>query len=80
MDGVNLTDMSALGASTAYYDFDSFQEMQVVTGGSDPSLQGSGAHLNMITKRGTNEVHGSARIFVVDQQFQSDNLPGRRRS
>src|SRR3984893_14817584 len=27
VDGVNLTDMSALGASAGYYDFDSFQEM-----------------------------------------------------
>jgi len=74
VDGVNLTDMSALGASAGYYDFDSFQEMNVVTGGSDPSLQGSGAHLSMVTKRGTNEVHGSARFFVVDSRFESKNL------
>src|SRR5262249_7175520 len=32
VDGVNLTDMSSLGSSSAYYDFDAFQEMQVVTG------------------------------------------------
>ena len=75
VDGVNLTDMSALGASAGYYDFDSFQEMQVITGGSDPSVQGSGAHLNMITKRGTNELHGSARVFAVDHHFESTNLP-----
>src|SRR5215471_18819799 len=75
VDGVNLTDMSALGASAGYYDFDSFQEMQVITGGSDAAIQGSGAHLNMVTKRGTNEVHGSARLFAVDHHFQSDNLP-----
>src|SRR6202011_2316955 len=73
--GVNLADMSALGSSSGYYDFDSFQEMQVVTGGSDPSVAGSGAHLNMITKRGTNELHGSARVFGVDKHFQSNNLP-----
>jgi hypothetical protein len=75
VDGVNLTDMSALGSSAAYYDFDSFQEMQVITGGSDPSVQGSSAHLNMITKRGTNELHGNARVFVTDHHFQSNNLP-----
>jgi len=75
VDGVNLTDMSALGASSAYYDFDSFQEMQVITGGSDASIQGSGAHLNMVTKRGTNEIHGSARLYETDHHFQSDNLP-----
>jgi hypothetical protein len=75
VDGVNLTDMSALGSSSGYYDFDSFQEMQVITGGSDPSVAGSGAHLNMITKRGSNDVHGSARVYAVDHHFQSNNLP-----
>ncbi|HEY6929762.1 MAG TPA: TonB-dependent receptor plug domain-containing protein, partial [Thermoanaerobaculia bacterium] len=75
VDGVNLTDMSALGASAGYYDFDSFQEMQVITGGSDASIAGSGTHLNMVTKRGTNEIHGSARLYETDHHFQSDNTP-----
>ncbi len=75
VDGVNLTDMAALGASAGYYDFDSFQEMQVISGGADASIAGSGTHLNMVTKRGTNEVHGSARIFVVSDHFESTNTP-----
>jgi hypothetical protein len=75
VDGVNLTDMSALGSSAAYYDFDMFQEMQVITGGGDASIAGAGAHLNMITKRGTNDVHGSARVYGVDERFQSSNIP-----
>lgn len=75
VDGVNFTDMAALGASAGYYDFDMFQEMQVITGGSDPAIQGSGTSINMVTKRGTNEVHGTARILAVDKAFQSENLP-----
>src|SRR5262245_9298015 len=75
VDGVNLTDMAALGASAGYYDFDSFQEMQVISGGADAAIAGSGTHLNMVTKRGTNEVHGSARIFIVDDHFESENKP-----
>ncbi len=75
VDGVSLTDMAALGASQGYYDFDAFQEMQVITGGTDPSIGGAGTHLNMVTKRGTNDLHGSARLFAVDQHFQSKNLP-----
>ena len=79
VDGVNFTDMTVIGTnaggSAGYYDFDSFQEMQVITGGSDASIQGSGSHLNMVTKRGTNEVHGSARIYETDHHFQSNNLP-----
>ena len=82
VDGVNFTDMNALGASLSYYDFETFQEVQIVTGGSDPAMQGAGAHINMITKRGTNEVHGSARINVVSDSFQGTNYPpspGRRK-
>ena len=79
VDGVNLTDMSALGSSAGYYDFDMFQEMQVITGGGDASISGSGAHLNMVTKRGTNDLHGSARVFGVDERFESNNLPDEAR-
>jgi hypothetical protein len=82
VDGVNFTDMNALGASNGYYDFETFQEVQIVTGGSDPAMQGAGAHINMITKRGTNEVHGSARINYVSDHFQGTNYPpsaGRRK-
>jgi Carboxypeptidase regulatory-like domain/TonB-dependent Receptor Plug Domain len=75
VDGVNLTDMSALGASSGYYDFDMFQELQVITGGGDASIAGTGAHLNMVTKRGTNDVHGSARVYGVDERFESSNIP-----
>ncbi len=63
VDGVEVTDMSAQGSSSTYYDFDAFQEMQATTGGSDPAVAVPGVTLNMVTKRGTNEVHGSARIF-----------------
>ncbi|MGH8761068.1 MAG: carboxypeptidase regulatory-like domain-containing protein, partial [Burkholderiales bacterium] len=75
VDGINFTDLTALGASAGYYDFDSFQEIQVITGGADPSIAGDGAHINMITKRGTNEVHGSTRLNVVSDHFEWTNVP-----
>ncbi len=74
VDGVNITDMGALGSSPAYYDFDSFAEIQISTGGSDVAIQTPGAQLNMVTKRGTNDVHGSARIMITDRKFQSENI------
>ncbi|HVT16456.1 MAG TPA: TonB-dependent receptor [Thermoanaerobaculia bacterium] len=72
VDGVVITDMAALGSSPAYYDFDSFQEMQVTTGGSDASIQTGGVVLNMVTKRGTNEWRGSARYFYDGKSLQSN--------
>ena len=74
IDGVTITDMSALGGSPMYYDFDSFEEMHASTGGSDVSAAAPGVQLNMVTKRGTNEIHGSARIFLADKDWQWNNL------
>jgi hypothetical protein len=69
VDGVVITDMAALGSSPAYFDFDSFEEMQVTTGGSDTTLATPGVTLNIVTKRGTNEWRGSARYFIADQDW-----------
>ena len=72
VDGVVITDMSALGSSPGYYDFDAFEEMQVTTGGSDATIATGGVVLNMVTKRGTNEWRGSGRYLVADDNMQSD--------
>ncbi|HET9766225.1 MAG TPA: TonB-dependent receptor, partial [Thermoanaerobaculia bacterium] len=73
VDGVVITDMAALGSSPAYYDFDSFEEMQVSTGGSDSTLATPGVSLNMVTKRGTNEWRGSGRYLKADEGWQSSS-------
>ena len=75
VDGVTITDMGALGASPAYYDFDSLEEMQFSTGGSDLANSTPGVQINLVTKRGTNDVHGSARVYLADDPWQSNNLP-----
>jgi hypothetical protein len=72
IDGVNITDMAATGASPTYYDFDSFEEMQVTTGGSDPRIMTPGVQLNMVTKRGTNDIRGSGRYFYTPGSQQAE--------
>jgi hypothetical protein len=77
VDGVNITDFAATGSSPAYYDFDSFEEMQITTGGTDPRIQTAGVQLNMVTKRGTNDIKGSARYFHTSSSYQADpKIPG----
>jgi len=77
MDGVNITDMGATGSSPLYFDFDSFEEMQITTGGSDPRVMTPGVQLNMVTKRGTNDWRGSGRYFYTPGSYQADaNVPG----
>ena len=72
LDGVNVSDLGSGNSSPTYWDFDSFQEIQAITGGNDPSVSSMGVTLNMVTKRGTNDLHGSARVFITDQKFQAN--------
>ncbi len=75
VDGVNTTDMIATGSSSDYYDFGSFEEIQVTTGGTDPRVQTPGAQINIVTKRGTNDLSGSARYYLADGAWQSPADP-----
>ena len=75
LDGVPITDMAATGASSTYYDFDMFQEMQITTGGADVQNSTPGVHLNFVMKSGSNTPHGSARGYFSNQDMQANNLP-----
>jgi hypothetical protein len=75
VDGVNITDVGSIGSTPTYYDFDSFEEIQVTTGGSDPRIQTPGAQLNMVTKRGTNDFKGNARYFLAPHQWEASAKP-----
>lgn len=74
VDGVTITDMAATGASSVYFDFDSFQEISFTTGGADASIQTGGVNLNFITKSGGNTLRGSGRYFLSDNNLQSRNI------
>ena len=74
LDGVDITDMSATGASPSYYDFDAFQEMTINTGGVDVTQQTGGVGINLVTKSGSDRFRGSSRYYVTDENFQSNNI------
>jgi hypothetical protein len=74
LDGVDITDMSATGASPIYYDFDMMQEMQVTTGGADASQQTGGVGINFVTRSGTNRFRGSGRVYNTNDRFEADNV------
>jgi uncharacterized protein (DUF2141 family) len=77
IDGIAITDMSALGSSPTYYDFDMFQEMQATTGGADVSNGTPGVALNFVLKSGSNAPRGSARWYAEDEKWklQANNMP-----
>ncbi len=74
LDGIDITDMSATGASPVYYDFDAFEEMQISTGGADVTMQTAGVGINLVTKSGSDKFKGSGRYYVTDKKFQSVNV------
>jgi hypothetical protein len=75
IDGISVTDMSALGSTSTYYDFDMFQEMNITTGGSDPALMTPGIALNMVLRSGTNAWRGSGRYYFENHSMQANNVP-----
>jgi hypothetical protein len=82
LDGVPVTDMGdsvarpelVTGSSAFYYDFDSFQEMAVTTGGADAQNPTPGVQLNMVLKTGMNTPVGSVRTYFENQTFESVNI------
>ncbi|TRZ92735.1 TonB-dependent receptor [bacterium] len=72
MDGIPITDMTSMGSSF-YYDFDSFEEMTITTGGQDATVQTPGVSINFVTRRGGNKFQGMARFYFANDDLQADN-------
>ena len=80
IDGLNVTDMSATGASASYYDFGAFEEINMTTGGTDMAMQTAGLGINLVTKRGTNGFHGSARYLLANHKLSFGNVSDQNQS
>jgi hypothetical protein len=75
IDGVTITDPAAIGSSPTYYDFSTFEEVQFTTSGQDPRQQTAGLGINFVTKRGTNDFRGQARLYFTHDDLQGTNIP-----
>ncbi len=71
IDGIDVTDPNAIGASPIYFDFDMFEELNISTTGNDITVQTGGIALNMVTRRGGNKHNLAGRFYVTDSKFQS---------
>lgn len=69
IDGVPVTDMVALGLSPTTYDLEQMSQVEFSTGGNDITKPTAGVSVNMVTRRGTNELRGSARYFITDKEL-----------
>jgi Carboxypeptidase regulatory-like domain/TonB-dependent Receptor Plug Domain len=75
MDGVNITDMAATGASPTYFNYDNFEEVQVSTAGQSIKQPTGGVGVNLIVKRGTNRWQGGARGYFTNDALEASNVP-----
>ncbi len=75
IDGIDITDPVVLGSPARFFDFDTFEEMRVTTGGAaDVTMQTGGISVNLVTRRGGNKIGATARFYLTDRSFQSNNL------
>jgi hypothetical protein len=65
----------ASASAPGYYDFDSFEEIQITTAGGDASQEAGGVAINFVTKSGSNQLKGSARYYDANENFEADNTP-----
>jgi hypothetical protein len=73
LEGGSITDLSS-NSSPAYFNFDSFEQIQVVTGGGDVSIQSSGLSINLVTKSGSNVFKGTALFTFENDATQWNNV------
>src|SRR5688500_2778626 len=73
LEGGSITDLSS-NSSPSYFNFDSFEQIQVMTGGGDVSVQSSGLSINLVTKSGSNVFKGSAVGTFQNDKMQANNV------
>lgn len=73
VDGLSSND-DAAGLTGTFYGLDVVREFQVVTSGGQAEFgRALGGYINMVTKSGTNSLHGSAYGFLRNQRLNADN-------
>jgi hypothetical protein len=73
VDGVSSND-DAAGLAGTFYSLGSVQELQVVTSGGQAEFgRALGGYINLVTKSGTNALHGELYGFFRDQDLSANN-------
>jgi hypothetical protein len=73
VDGLSAND-DAAGLSGMPYGVDAVDQFQVVTSGGQAELgRALGGYFNVVTKSGTNAIHGDAYVYLRDDAFNAPN-------
>ncbi|HUL32283.1 MAG TPA: carboxypeptidase-like regulatory domain-containing protein [Candidatus Eisenbacteria bacterium] len=75
MDGATTTDPELGGATFANFNVDAIREVQSFSGVMPAEIgQGASGYTNVVTKKGTNYLHGSAFEFLRNAAFDARNF------
>ncbi len=74
VDGVDITDVAAVGSYQNYLNLSGYEEMQINYGNNDINSQTGGVQLNFITKRGGNAYSGVFYLDAEQSAWQSENI------
>ena len=74
LNGVNVTDPAATGAAGFYYDYDSFEQVQISTAQHAAEVGTPGVYYNFVAKSGTDAFHGGAAYYFENDSLVSDNV------
>jgi hypothetical protein len=73
VDGLSAND-DAAGLSGVFYGLDTVEEFQVVTSGGQVELgRALGGYIHVVTKSGTNQLHGDFYGYLRNQRFNATN-------
>ncbi|MBI4475128.1 MAG: carboxypeptidase regulatory-like domain-containing protein, partial [Acidobacteria bacterium] len=72
LDGIVTNDSA--GSAGWYFDYGSFQEIQVSAAANAAEVPVPGAFMNTVVKSGGNELHGQVYIDWEDSSFQGENV------
>ena len=73
VDGLSDND-DAAGVAGSVFSMDAVQQFQVVTAGGQAEFgRALGGYFNVVTKSGTNQLHGTAYGFLRNQRLNADN-------
>jgi hypothetical protein len=73
IDGANVTDESALGATPGYLNMNAYESLQVTMGANDITAQTGGTQLNFVSKRAGNQVSGDFHLYVEEEAYQLEH-------
>lgn len=78
IDGMDVTDPYGGDINTVNLNYEAIQDVEVKALGAEASDGASmvGQFMNVVTKSGGNELHGSGAYFVIPQRFNDSNVSG----